>query len=81
MKKASFQNLVEYVVAKSTISPMEICKNFGVSYNEANRILRLLEERGVIGPVIGGARPRSVLMKSVPPWLYTTPDIDITRNN
>lgn len=45
----------------NAITPVMLCRRFGISHERANDILDTLERDGVVGPARGGA-PRSILI-------------------
>ena len=51
-----------FVVENQKASASLLQRRFKLGYNRAARIIDLLEERGVIGPV-NGSKPREVLIK------------------
>lgn len=57
-----YDDIVEFVVTSGKASASLLQRRFKLGYNRAARIIDLLEERGIIGPV-NGSKPREVLVK------------------
>ena len=57
-----YDEIVEFVVTSGKASASLLQRRFKLGYNRAARIIDLLEERGIIGPV-NGSKPREVLVK------------------
>ena len=57
-----YNEIVDFAVQTGKISASLIQRRFRLGYNRAARIIDLLEERGIIGPV-NGSKPREVLIK------------------
>ena len=57
-----YNEIYEFAVETGKISASLIQRRFRLGYNRAARIIDLLEERGIIGPV-NGSKPREVLIK------------------
>lgn len=57
-----YNEIVEFAVKTGKISASLLQRRFRLGYNRAARIIDLLEERGIIGP-INGSKPRDVLVK------------------
>ncbi len=57
-----YNDIVEFVVTQGKASASLLQRRFKLGYNRAARIIDLLEERGIIGPV-NGSKPREVLIK------------------
>ncbi len=57
-----YNEIVEFALKTGKISASLIQRRFRLGYNRAARIVDLLEERGIIGP-INGSKPREVLVK------------------
>ena len=57
-----YNEIVDFAVSTGKISASLIQRRFRLGYNRAARIIDLLEERGIIGPV-NGSKPREVLIK------------------
>ena len=57
-----YNEIVDFAVTTGKISASLIQRRFRLGYNRAARIIDLLEERGIIGPV-NGSKPREVLVK------------------
>ena len=57
-----YNEIVDFAVQTGKISASLIQRRFRLGYNRAARIIDLLEERGIIGPV-NGSKPREVLVK------------------
>jgi S-DNA-T family DNA segregation ATPase FtsK/SpoIIIE len=57
-----YNEIVEFAVKTGKISASLLQRRFRLGYNRAARIIDLLEERGIIGP-INGSKPREVLVK------------------
>ncbi len=58
-----YDEIVEFVVKTQKASASLLQRRFKLGYNRAARIIDLLEERGIIGPVQSGSKPREVLVK------------------
>ncbi|MDD3995089.1 MAG: DNA translocase FtsK [Bacilli bacterium] len=58
-----YQEIVEFIVKTQKASASLLQRRFKLGYNRAARIIDLLEERGIIGPVQSGSKPREVLVK------------------
>ncbi|MDD4831564.1 MAG: DNA translocase FtsK [Bacilli bacterium] len=58
-----YEEIVEFVVKTQKASASLLQRRFKLGYNRAARIIDLLEERGIIGPVQSGSKPREVLVK------------------
>ncbi len=57
-----YNEIVEFAVKTGKVSASLLQRRFRLGYNRAARIIDLLEERGVIGPM-NGSKPREVLVK------------------
>ena len=57
-----YNEIVDFAIQTGKISASLIQRRFRLGYNRAARIIDLLEERGIIGPV-NGSKPREVLIK------------------
>lgn len=57
-----YNDAVEFVVTTGKASASLLQRRFKIEYNRAARIIDLLEERGIIGPM-NGSKPRDVLVK------------------
>ena len=57
-----YNEIVEFAVKTGKVSASLLQRRFRLGYNRAARIIDLLEERGIIGP-INGSKPRDVLVK------------------
>lgn len=57
-----YDEIVEFAVKTGKISASLLQRRFRLGYNRAARIIDLLEERGIIGPM-NGSKPREVLVK------------------
>ena len=57
-----YDEIVEYVVTTGKASASLLQRRFKLGYNRAARVIDLLEERGIIGPM-NGSKPREVLVK------------------
>ncbi len=57
-----YNEIVEFAVKTGKVSASLLQRRFRLGYNRAARIVDLLEERGIIGP-INGSKPREVLVK------------------
>ena len=57
-----YNEIVEFVVTQGKASASLLQRRFHLGYNRAARVIDLLEERGIIGPV-NGSKPREVLVK------------------
>lgn len=57
-----YAEVVEFVINTQKASASLLQRKFKLGYNRAARIIDLLEERGVIGPV-NGSKPREVLIQ------------------
>lgn len=57
-----YNEIVDFAISTGKISASLIQRRFRLGYNRAARIIDLLEERGIIGPV-NGSKPREVLIK------------------
>jgi S-DNA-T family DNA segregation ATPase FtsK/SpoIIIE len=56
---------VELVVQQGKASTSMIQRHLKVGYNRAARMIDIMEAAGIVGPA-DGARPRDVLVSSVP---------------
>lgn len=57
-----YNEIVEFVITQGKASASLLQRRFRLGYNRAARVIDLLEERGIIGPV-NGSKPREVLVK------------------
>ena len=57
-----YDEIVEFVVKSGKASASLLQRRFKLGYNRAARVIDLLEERGIIGPM-NGSKPREVLVK------------------
>ncbi len=57
-----YNDIVEFVVTTGKASASLLQRRFKLGYNRAARVIDLLEERGIIGPM-DGSKPREVLVK------------------
>lgn len=57
-----YNDIVEFVVTTGKASASLLQRRFKLGYNRAARVIDLLEERGIIGPM-NGSKPREVLVK------------------
>lgn len=57
-----YNEVVEFAIQTGKISASLLQRRFRLGYNQAARLVDLLEERGVIGPQ-NGSKPREVLIK------------------
>lgn len=57
-----YNEIVDFALKTGKISASLLQRRFRLGYNRAARIVDLLEERGIIGP-INGSKPREVLIK------------------
>ena len=57
-----YNEIVEFVIETQKASASLIQRKFKLGYNRAARIVDMLEERGIIGPV-NGSKPREVLVQ------------------
>jgi len=57
-----YNEIVEFVVTTGKASASLLQRRFKLGYNRAARVIDLLEERGIIGPM-NGSKPREVLVK------------------
>lgn len=57
-----YNDIVEFVVKTGKASASLLQRRFKLGYNRAARVIDLLEERGIIGPM-NGSKPREVLVK------------------
>ena len=57
-----YDDIVEFVVTTGKASASLLQRRFKLGYNRAARVIDLLEERGIIGPM-NGSKPREVLVK------------------
>ena len=57
-----YNEVVDFAVSTGKISASLIQRKFRLGYNRAARIIDILENRGIIGPV-NGSKPREVLVK------------------
>ncbi len=56
-----YNEIVEFVIRSQKVSASLLQRKYRLGYNRAARIVDLLEERGIIGPV-NGSKPREVLI-------------------
>jgi DNA segregation ATPase FtsK/SpoIIIE, S-DNA-T family len=64
---AFYDKAVELVLEKRQASTSMIQRAFRIGYNRAARIIDLMEQEGVVGPT-QGAKPREVLLDSIPEY-------------
>ena len=57
-----YDDIVEFVVKTGKASASLLQRRFKLGYNRAAKVIDLLEERGIIGPM-NGSKPREVLVK------------------
>ena len=57
-----YDEIVEFVITTGKASASLLQRRFKLGYNRAARVIDLLEERGIIGPM-NGSKPREVLIK------------------
>ena len=57
-----YDEIVEFVITTGKASASLLQRRFKLGYNRAARVIDLLEERGIIGPM-NGSKPREVLLK------------------
>lgn len=57
-----FDDVVRFTIENGEISASLIQRRFKVGYNRAARMIDLMEEFDIIGPHLGGSRPREVLV-------------------
>ena len=57
-----YDEIVEFVVKSGKASASLLQRRFKLGYNRAARVIDLLEERGIIGPM-NGSKPREVLVQ------------------
>ncbi len=57
-----YDSVKEYVIQAQKASTSLLQRRFSIGYNRAARLIDLLEERGIIGPV-QGSKPREVYIK------------------
>ena len=57
-----YDEIVEFVITTGKASASLLQRRFKLGYNRAARVVDLLEERGIIGPM-NGSKPREVLVK------------------
>ncbi|MCH1940412.1 DNA translocase FtsK [Holdemania massiliensis] len=57
-----YEEVREYVIETQKASTSLLQRRFGIGYNRAARLIDVLEERGIIGPV-QGSKPRDVYIK------------------
>jgi DNA segregation ATPase FtsK/SpoIIIE, S-DNA-T family len=57
-----FDDVVRFVIDLGEASASRIQRHFKVGYNRAARIIDMMEKFDIIGPHLGGSRPREVLM-------------------
>ncbi len=57
-----YDEIKSYIIEQQKASTSLIQRRFGIGYNRAARMIDLLEERGIIGPV-NGSKPRDVYIK------------------
>ena len=58
-----YNEIVDFVVEQGKASASLLQRRFKLGYNQAARVIDLLEERGIIGPATGNSKPREVLVK------------------
>lgn len=56
-----FEQAVRYVVAKGQASTSTLQRKFSIGYTRAARLVDMMEERGIVGP-LDGSKPREVRM-------------------
>ena len=57
-----YEEVKDYVIETQKASTSLLQRRFGIGYNRAARLIDVLEERGIIGPV-QGSKPRDVYIK------------------
>ncbi|HOP65528.1 MAG TPA: DNA translocase FtsK 4TM domain-containing protein [Bacilli bacterium] len=57
-----YNEIVEFSIKTGKVSASLLQRRFRLGYNRAARIIDLLEERGIVGPM-NGSKPREVLVK------------------
>ena len=57
-----YNDIVQFVIESQKASASLLQRRFKLGYNRAARLIDLLEERGIIGPV-NGSKPREVLVQ------------------
>ena len=57
-----FDEIVDYVIDVQKASTSLLQRRFGIGFNHAQRMLDLMEEKGIIGPA-QGSKPREVYLK------------------
>lgn len=57
-----YEEVKDYVIETQKASTSLLQRRFGIGYNRAARLIDVLEERGIIGPV-QGSKPRDVTLK------------------
>lgn len=57
-----YNEIVEFAIQTGKVSTSLLQRRFRLGYNRAARVVDLLEERGIVGPV-NGSKPREVLVK------------------
>jgi DNA segregation ATPase FtsK/SpoIIIE, S-DNA-T family len=57
-----FDDVVRFVIDLGEASASRIQRQFKVGYNRAARIIDMMEKFDIIGPHLGGSKPREVLM-------------------
>ena len=61
-----YEEVKAYVIDTQKASTSLLQRRFGIGYNRAARLIDVLEERGIIGPV-QGSKPRDVYIKKTEP--------------
>jgi S-DNA-T family DNA segregation ATPase FtsK/SpoIIIE len=60
----SYQEALEIVTTSGKVSTSYLQRKMGIGYSQAARLVDVLENRGIIGPV-NGSKPREVFKKRV----------------
>ena len=58
-----YSEVVKFVIAGQKASTSLIQRKFGLGYNQAARIVDMMEQKGVVGPA-NGSKPREVFIKA-----------------
>jgi len=58
-----YNEIVEFCLEMGKVSASTLQRKYRLGYNQAARLIELLEERGIIGPNTGSSKPREVIIK------------------
>ncbi len=58
-----YKEIVAFVIEQGKASASLLQRRFKLGYNQAARVIDMLEESGIIGPATGNSKPREILVK------------------